>query len=133
MRAVGILLLAALTGVNAGAGEVVAARTLRPGTVLAPADLQGAAEDIAPLVGLETRRAVYAGRPVAGADLGPPILVQRNAIVAVHYRDGALEIRTEGRALEAGAAGERIRVMNLDSRQRVSAVVAGPGRVEVRR
>lgn len=121
----------------APAQEAVATRTLRPGTVLSGADLRaagaGAGARIAALVGLETRRAIYAGRPVLDADLGPPTVVRRNAVVTMVYRDGALAIRAEGRALDPGGAGERIRVINLASRQTVAALVTGPDQVEVQR
>lgn len=118
------------------AQSVVAARTLRAGTILAKEDLRAsgdAAERLSALVGLETRRAIYAGRPVALADLGPPTLVHRNDVVVMVYATGALGIRTEGRALDSGGAGEVIRVVNLASRQPVQAVVTGVNRVEVGR
>ena len=146
-RSLGAAALAAALAWGAAAplpaGEVVAARTLRPGTVLAEEDLRAHGEDagapgrlserISELVGLETRRAIYAGRPVAPADLGPPTLVRRNDVVVMLYADGGLGIRTEGRALDSGGAGEVVRVMNLSSRQPVRAVVTGVNRVEVRR
>ncbi|MEM7237221.1 MAG: flagella basal body P-ring formation protein FlgA [Pseudomonadota bacterium] len=40
-------------------------------------------------------------------------------------------MRTEGRALDRGSAGESISVMNLTSRTVVRGVVSGPGQVEV--
>lgn len=136
----GLLLVAVLTAPPPlVAQEVIAARTLRAGTVLTADDLRArvpasdAAEHIARLVGLETRRAIYAGRPVTAADLGPPTLVRRNALVVMSYTAGALDIRTEGRALEAGGEGEVIRVINPGSRRPVRAVVTGANRVEVRR
>jgi len=133
-----VLILALLLAAPAGAGEVLAARTLRPGAIVAPGDLRvtGAPEAEAAalleeLTGLEVRVAVYAGRPVPRGALGPPTLVERNAVVVMEYVSGGLSLRAEGRALDAGAMGARIRVMNLDSRITVSGTVAGPGRVEV--
>jgi len=121
----------------ASAQAVVAAKTLRPGAAVADGDLvagpDGTAGDVAAMVGLEVRRAVYQGRAVTPADLGPPTLVKRNAIVRVIYRTGGLAIRTEGRALDDGGAGERVRVMNLASRQTVIGTVSAPGLVEVGR
>lgn len=122
------------------AQQVLAARTLRAGTVLVEHDLKlPGSEDargrdmMAALVGLETRRAIYTGRPVVAADLGPPTLVRRNAVVAMHFSSRGLGIRTEGRALESGGAGEVVRVINLTSRQPVLATVTGENRVEVGR
>ncbi len=130
MRALALCLAAALA-LPAGAAEVVAARTLRPGLVLEARDLRGPEAAVAELVGLEVRRAIYAERPVRPADLGPETLVRRNAMVTMLYRSGGLEIRTEGRALDEGGIGERVRVMNLTSRQSVPALVRGRGVVEV--
>lgn len=134
------LLLAAAAPAPASAQEVLAARTLRVGTVLQQTDLKAADGDhaaasaaIAPLIGLETRRAIYTGRPVAEADLGPPTLVRRNAVVVMLYSDRGLGIRTEGRALDSGGAGEVVRVINLASRQSVLATVTRRNQVEVRR
>lgn len=127
----------ALFAATAMAQEAVATRTLRPGDIVAKSDLRGTDGEtgagLAALVGLEVRRAVYVGRPVSRDALGPPTLVARNALVAMRFASAGLGIRTEGRALESGGLGERVRVMNLASRQVVTATVAARGLVEVRR
>lgn len=121
----------------------VAARTLRSGSVLTGADLvlrerpRGMHPDevvarIEDALGLETRLAIYAGRPIRPGDLGPPTIVRRNEIVTLTYVHGGLTLRTEARALEAGAKGDRIRVMNLDSRRTVTGSVAGAQHVVVK-
>lgn len=141
LLALSVMALAVVSGPGlVEAQDAFATRTLRAGTVLTPADLRPAEKDgaemqarIATLVGLETRRAIYAGRPVLEADLGPPILVRRNAVVTMIYRDGALAIRAEGRALDPGGSDETVRVINLTSRQTVTARVLGQNQVEVRR
>ncbi|MHA1530311.1 MAG: flagellar basal body P-ring formation chaperone FlgA [Alphaproteobacteria bacterium] len=122
------------------APQVLAAHTLRAGTVLSEGDLKAPGgsdargwELVAALVGLETRRAIYAGRPVVAAYLGPPTLVRRNAVVEMLYSDRGLGIRTEGRVLESGGAGETVRVLNLASRRSVLAIVTGANQVEVHR
>ncbi|MEO0999211.1 MAG: flagellar basal body P-ring formation chaperone FlgA [Pseudomonadota bacterium] len=118
--------------------HLVATRPIRSRTVLGPADVAatdghvpGALVLPAEAVGLETRVALYAGRPVHPGDLGPPALVERNQIVTLSFLRGALAIRTEGRALDRGGAGERVRVMNLSSRQIVIGSVTGHQMVEV--
>ncbi|MCP1336829.1 flagellar basal body P-ring formation chaperone FlgA [Futiania mangrovi] len=109
----------------------VATRVLAAGEVLTPADVAGPDALVDRLVGLEVKRTIYAGQPVHPADLGPPTLVERNAIVEVRYIAGALQIRTEGRALDSGGAGDLVRVMNLSSRATVTARVVGPSSLEV--
>lgn len=124
----------------ARAETLVAARTLRAQTVLGPDDvvlaegmLPGTASDPAEVIGLETRVAIYQGRPIRSADLGPPAIVDRNQAVILTYAAGALSITAEGRALARGGVGDRIRVMNIASRTTVSGVVTGDGTVLVQR
>lgn len=119
-------------------GVVVAAQTLRPGVVLdtrhvalvagqpGPGDLT----ELRDVIGLETQVAVYRGHAIRVGDLGPPTLIQRNELVRISFKLGGLTLETEGRALDDGAMGQRVRVMNLDSRRTIYGHVAGPGLVE---
>ena len=132
----GVLLL--LLATPALAESVVATRTLRPNTVIGPEDLTvvdavlpGALSDPALALGLETRVAIYAGRPVLQADLGSPTLVQRNQVVSLVYLAGSLAISAEGRALSRGSKGETVRVINLASRTTVSGRIGPDGAVYV--
>ena len=125
-----LLVAIALLALPAAADPVRANRTLRVGEIVAAADLSGPA---APMVGLEVRRAVYAGHPVGMADLGPPTLVRRNEVVTMNFTSGGIDLRAEGRALGDGGAGEVVEVMNLTSRRTVRATIVGSRTVEVRR
>jgi flagella basal body P-ring formation protein FlgA len=130
---------AAVADAASAPGEaVLAARTIRPGDTIAPADLrlgtaqaEGALTEPAAAVGLVARRLLVAGRPLVEGDVGPPALVRRNAHVVIVFERGSLSIRAEGRALSEGAVGERVRVMNLASRQTVTGTVAADGTVGV--
>lgn len=117
---------------------VTPSRVIRSGEMIGPSDLTlrpGPAgiglTDPAQAVGLEARATLYPGRPVAYGDLAPPALVERNQIVTIRFRRGGLLIETDGRALDRGANGRRIRVMNLTSRATVVARVSGAELVEV--
>jgi flagella basal body P-ring formation protein FlgA len=134
------LLAGALAPAAADEAEtmVVAARSLRAGAILAPGDLAsapatapGALADPDAAVGMEARVSLVKGRPVMPEDLRPPTAVERNQIVSMTFRSGPLTIVTDGRALGRGSVGERVRVMNLDSRTTVTAVVSAPGSVEI--
>ncbi len=121
-----------------GEPAVVATRPIPSRTILTESDVAlrpspfGAGlTDPAAAVGMETRVALYAGRPIRAEDIGPPALVERNALVLLRYQRGALYITAEGRALDRGAVGERIRVTNLSSRQTVIGRIAEDGAVEV--
>jgi flagella basal body P-ring formation protein FlgA len=132
-----VLIFALLAG-PALAESVVATRTIRAQTVIAPEDLAmvdarlpGALDSPALAVGQEARVAIYAGRPVRAQDLGSPTLVDRNQLVTLIYQSGGLAISTEGRALARGSAGDVVRVMNLASRTTVSGRVGANGTILV--
>jgi len=116
------------------ADTLVATRTIRPQEILQPGDLMlqavevpGGVSDSDLLVGQEARVALYAGRPVRAGDVGPPALVERNALVPLIYSTSGLTISTEGRALDRAGPGELVRVMNLASRTTVSARIGPDG------
>ncbi|GAB1377425.1 flagellar basal body P-ring formation chaperone FlgA [Pararhodobacter sp.] len=133
------LALALLVATPAPADVLVAARTLRAGTLVEAGDVillsdpapLGAAQSPDEAVGLEARVTLYARRPIPVASLGPPALVERNQLVTLVFQAGGLEIRADGRALGRGAEGETVRIMNLASRSTVSGTIAGPGLVSV--
>lgn len=114
---------------------VKAAQNLRAGTVLHASDLEIEGADqsaLAAFVGLELKRAVYTGKVLSPSDVGPPTAVARNAIIQLEFARGPLVITTEGRALDAGAVGDQVRVMNLTSKVVLTAVVAGPNKAVTR-
>lgn len=137
MRWVAVI-LTFLAANQAAADTVLAARTIRPGTVITARDLivkpgyvTGMASNPTDLIGAEARVSLYAGRPIALADTGPPALVERNQIVPIVFQQNGLVISAEGRSLSRASAGETVRVMNLSSRTTVSGRVMPDGRVFV--
>ncbi|NBB98888.1 MAG: flagellar basal body P-ring formation protein FlgA [Alphaproteobacteria bacterium] len=123
----------------AWADGLVATRLIRPTDVVQVGDVAlqsgttapGVAEDPAQVIGLEARVAIYPGRPVRLADLGPAAVIERNETVVMIYRHGGLTILSEGRALGRAALGESVTVMNGSSRQSVQGRVINFGQVEV--
>ncbi len=120
------------------ADSLVATRTIRAQSVvlaedvaLVAANIPNALDQMADAVGQEARVAIYAGRPISAADVGPPAVVDRNQIVPLAYQSGGLVILTEGRALARGGVGDVIRVMNLASRSTVKGRVSATGTLVV--
>lgn len=120
----------------------VAVRRLAEGDVIRPGDLrvvrlpaarvpEDAVLDAARLSGRTLRHAVAAGAPVTGEQFGAAAEVQRGAAVSLVVALPGIEIAAQGRALEDGARGARIQVMNSASRAVLEGVVVGPGRVRV--
>lgn len=131
-------LLLVLWALPVTADTIVAARTIPARTILTPEDLvlrdgdvAGGIADPGLLLGQEARVALYAGRPIRIADVGPPAVVERNAVIPLLYRRGGLTITTEGRALDRAGPGDVIRVMNLSSRTTVTARIDETGAAHV--
>lgn len=121
-----------------GAQVLVAASPIRSATVITAAHLalsdslfSGGLSDPMLVIGQEARVNIYAGRPILLAEIGPPALVERNALVVLRYSSNLLSITTEGRALERAGSGELVRVMNLSSRVIVMGRVRPDGEIEV--
>ena len=117
---------------------VVPSRTIRATQIiteldvtLTTGDLESGFTRLGDVIGQEARVALYAGRPVLVGDIGPPALIARNQIVLLIYAASGINIITEGRALERGAVGDRIRVMNLGSRATLFGQILGDGTIEV--
>lgn len=122
----------------AAADSVVAVKTIPARSLISAEDLTlvdaeipGALTELGPAIGKETRVAVYAGRPLRAQDIQPLALIERNQIVSLTYQSGGLSIRAEGRALQRGAEGDWVRVMNLASKTTVSGRVAADGNILV--
>lgn len=120
----------------------VAVRRLAEGDVIRPADLrivrlpaarvpEDAVLDAARLAGRTVRQAVPVGAPVTADQFGAAAVVQRGAAVSLLVELPGIAIAAQGRALEDGARGARIQVMNNASRAVLEGVVLGPGRVRV--
>jgi flagella basal body P-ring formation protein FlgA len=84
------------------------------------------------IVGMEVKRRVYAGHDVAARDVGTRSAVKASTNVTVLWRSGDMSLELEGRALEAGAIGEEIRVLNPASLRTIRGTVVGDGMVEVK-
>lgn len=129
MRGLALVLALALAG--PASAEILALRTLPAGSIIDAGDIDPGEgtllAEVEAILGQQTRTIIYAGRAISPAQLAPPRLVERNQIVTLAYDAGSLSIRTEGRALAAGAAGEVIRVMNVASRSTVLATIRADG------
>ena len=130
--------IAAILGASAAADVVVATRTIRAheirsatDLVMRPIESPGAFRDPSEVVGQEARVMLYPGRPVRVNDVGIPATVERNELVTLVYRSGALRISVDGRALGRGAPGDLVRVMNLSSKATVTGRIRDDGTIEV--
>lgn len=133
-----LLSLLLIISAPASADTLVATRTIRAQSVLAPADLAlvpgtrpGTLSDPADAIGREARITLYAGRAIRVDSLGAPAIIERNQIIPLTYETARITILTEGRALARGGIGDAIRVMNQASRSTVSGRIRSDGSVVV--
>lgn len=120
------------------ADMLVAARPIRARSILTIMDVElakgdpaGGFSSAADIVGLESRVALFPGRPIRRDQVGQPAIIERNSIITLIFRRGGLTISTEGRALARGAGGDVIQVMNLTSKATLFGRVLDAGTIEV--
>ena len=82
-------------------------------------------------VGMQVKRQIAAGQPLALTELTRPSMVQKGAIVLMMLDSPGITLTAQGQAMEPGALNERIRVLNPASHAVVEAEVIGPDRVRV--
>lgn len=83
------------------------------------------------IVGKAARATLLPGRAIPLAALGEPEAARNGAPVTLIFREGGLDVRAAGVAMQAGAAGERIRARNAASGLIVSGVLNADGSVSV--
>lgn len=95
----------------------------------AEAGADAAARDRA--VGMQARRQLRAGVPLRNADVVKPDLVQRDQAVTLIYEAAGIYLTGRGKAIEGGAEGDIVSVMNLLSKRTVTGTVTGRGQVTI--
>ena len=120
------------------ADSVIATRPIAAHAIITAEDVTTVAMDIPHAVGnlhdaigQTANMAIPAGQAVRADQISALVQVARNAIVEVVLVAGGLEIRTEGRALDAGKAGEVIDIMNTTSRARIRGIIGDDGIVRI--
>ncbi|MDW3223535.1 MAG: flagellar basal body P-ring formation chaperone FlgA [Paracoccaceae bacterium] len=126
-------------GADVLAESVVPTRTIRANAIISELDVTTKAgltkngfDRTLDVVGQEAKTTLYAGRPILFDDVGPPALVTRNQIVMLRFETAGLSITTEGRSLERGGIGDRVRIMNMDSRATLFGHIQADGSVHVK-
>lgn len=84
------------------------------------------------LVGMTPRRMVVNAAPLTDNDISAPQVVQRGQSITMIFNNGTLELTAQGKALENGAKGDIIRVVNANSNRTIQATVSGEKEVRIR-
>lgn len=116
--------------------------SLRAGSVIGKGDItyitqrdgdlgQNTLLDSNQLLGQAPRRGVNALTPLQSADIEQPDVVKKGESVTMILKKGKLSLSVKGKALEGGADGATIRVLNPSSNKVVDATVTGPQTVKI--
>jgi flagellar basal body P-ring formation protein FlgA len=131
----GLIAASILANTSATAEELVSSRIIRAGSILSATDIVApnnheALRRAVDIIGMETTRTLYKGQTINTTTLRTPTLIKRNAIVKMEYIKGPMTISSEGRALDKGGLGDRVRVINLTSKRIVTVIVTGADSVK---
>ena len=83
------------------------------------------------LIGKTPRRGLRAGQPIRNGDVRAPVVVAKGSLVTMILKTRNMILTSKGRAIENGAIGDTVKIMNTRSKTVVEAVVAGANRVTV--
>ncbi len=118
----------------------VLTRALARGEVLKSSDVaierrpkgevpRDAADTGARLIGLAARQALRSGQILRSGDVVKPELIKRDDLITLIYEVPGILLTTRAKALETGAEGDVISVVNIQSKRTVQGVVTGLGQV----
>jgi flagella basal body P-ring formation protein FlgA len=95
------------------------------------ADVGGDAAGRNHSVGMQMRHPMRSGQPLRSADLVKPDLVQRDQEVTVIYQSAGLYLTTRGKALDSGAEGDLVNVLNPQTKRTLSGTVSARAQVTI--
>jgi flagella basal body P-ring formation protein FlgA len=81
------------------------------------------------IVGKSLRRPIGPGLVLKAGELKTPEIVTKNGLVTIRVETDRMVLTAQGRALDTGAMGEAIRVLNTKSNTIISAEIIGYGTV----
>lgn len=117
-------------------------RRMQPGEVIRDQDIEWSSVragrlgrniivDVENLVGMSPRRPIRPGESVLASELRAPEVVAKNSLITIRLETARLSLTAQGRAMESGASGDVIRVMNTKSNKIINAAVVDTGTVRV--
>jgi flagella basal body P-ring formation protein FlgA len=95
------------------------------------AEVTGEAASRDRAVGMQLRRPMRAGTPIRVADIAKPEFVSRDQSVTVIYQVPGIYLTTRGKAIDGGAEGDTVSVLNLQTKRTLTGIVTGRGQVTV--
>ena len=87
--------------------------------------------DVEDLVGQTPRRGVAALKPIIVGDVHAPLVVNKGDLVTMVLNKKGISLTAQGKAIDNGAQGGIVRIMNINSHKIVEAEVTGAQKVRV--
>lgn len=83
------------------------------------------------IIGLTSTKNLRTGSFLRTSNLETPKMITKNQLVTVLFKKAGLIVKTQGKALDGGAKGEAISVMNVHSKRIVHGIIQSPGLVVI--
>lgn len=112
-------------------GETIMAENITMQSIPASQSFASTIGSADELVGQQAIRPIPASQPVNRMHVRIAPQVSRNQAVTFVYRRGGVELTGHGQALEDGAVGQSIRVINPATRSTIVGTIAAGGLVEI--
>lgn len=117
-------------------------RTLLPGEVITQRDISwvnmsikkitsNTVQSEESIIGYTPKRALVANRILRNSDVEALKFVKKGSQVTITFISGPLRMNTIGKALQHGAMGDSVRILNMGSNKTIIAQVTGHGQVEI--
>jgi flagellar basal body P-ring formation protein FlgA len=113
------------------AGEIIAADDLEWQPVHLARLSGNSLTDAQQLVGHMAKRPLKAGQVLRQSDIAVAPVVKKNDLIRVVVNTGQMTLSVQGKAMQDGALGQTIRVVNVNSNRQLSGTVVDAGTVNV--
>lgn len=111
-------------------GDIINAADLD--TIMLPSDRANSLVKLdADLIGKAAKRTLSANQPLRPGDIAPPRVVTNGQLVTVLVSTPVMQLTAQGRALQDGALGDTIRIVNTQSNRTLQGKVEGDGLVRI--
>lgn len=87
--------------------------------------------DLHSVIGMSAKKFIPSGSSIRLEDIESPVVVKRNQIIPVEYKQGSISISAKVKVLSDARIGDRVRCMYLNSEQQFEATVQSDGTVKV--
>lgn len=84
------------------------------------------------VIGTTPRRLVGAGQPILDSQVEAPQIIERGEFITMTFIQGPLQLTARGKALEHGAKGDIIRIVNTSTNKTLEGTVTADKEVTVR-